>query len=53
MQRWVDKEKRLVTYLEEYPFTYYIVVNDVGQLVDVLADALRQWFEIASRANRG
>ena len=53
MKRWMAKEKRAQSYLEDYPFPYYIVLNDIARLPDVLCDALKQWFEIASRASRG
>lgn len=31
-------------YLDSFPFSYYVVVGDVGELPNVLAQALRQWF---------
>eukprot|EP01083_Nonionella_stella_P178864 633238_1 len=33
-------------FLEDYPIPHYIVLRDVSHLPDVLADALRQWFEL-------
>jgi len=33
-----------VKYLETFPFRYYLIVRDVGELPGVLASALRQWF---------
>lgn len=33
-------------YLEDYPFPYYIVLRDMQALPDVLADGLKQWFEL-------
>ena len=37
---------RTPTYLEDYPFPYYVILQDIAQLPEVLADALRQWFEL-------
>ena len=34
------------SYLDGYPFPYYILLRDINQLPEVLADALRQWFEM-------
>ena len=34
------------SYLDGYPFPYYILLRDMAQLPEVLADALRQWFEM-------
>eukprot|EP00937_MAST-01D_sp_MAST-1D-sp2_P000849 g849.t1 len=36
-------------FLEDYPFPYYIILRDVDMLPHVLADALRQWFEIVQK----
>ncbi|KAH9258037.1 hypothetical protein BASA81_003600 [Batrachochytrium salamandrivorans] len=33
-------------YLEDYPFPYYIVLRDMQALPEVLADGLKQWFEL-------
>lgn len=32
-------------FIEGYPFPYYIVLNDMNTLPEILGDALRQWFE--------
>lgn len=37
------------SYLDDYPFPYYILMRDAAQLPDVLADALRQWFQLAAQ----
>jgi len=36
-------------FIEDYPFPYYIVLDDMQSLPEVLGDALRQWFEMLSR----
>ena len=33
-------------YLDNYPFPFYIIVRDTRTLPEVLADAVRQWFEM-------
>lgn len=39
-------ELKINKYLDDYPFPYYIIVSEMNELPQVLADALRQWFEI-------
>lgn len=34
------------SFIEDYPFPYYIVLDDVTSLPEVLGDALKQWFEM-------
>eukprot|EP00388_Colpodella_angusta_P009449 GDKJ01025136.1.p1 GENE.GDKJ01025136.1~~GDKJ01025136.1.p1 ORF type:complete len:1151 (+),score=257.15 GDKJ01025136.1:2-3454(+) len=33
-------------YLEDFPFPFYIVVQDIPSLPTILADSMRQWFEL-------
>jgi midasin len=40
---------RLSKYLDSYPFPYYVVLRDVQALPEVMADALKQWFELLGR----
>jgi len=37
---------KITQYLEEFPFPFYIVLRDLSQLPEVVADTLRQWFEL-------
>ncbi|KAB8301531.1 hypothetical protein EYC80_003378 [Monilinia laxa] len=37
-------EVKIERYLDTFPFRYYVVVGDVGELPGVLAGVLRQWF---------
>ena len=37
---------KLARYLDNYPFPYYLVVQSVEELPEVLSDALTQWFEM-------
>jgi midasin len=42
-----DKGKPIVkSFMDGYPFPYYIVLEDMQSLPEVLGDALRQWFEM-------
>lgn len=44
---WVGGKLNVSSYLDEFPFPYYLVLRDIGALPQVLADALRQWFELS------
>ena len=45
-----EKGKPIVKqFIEDYPFPYYLVLEDMQQLPEVLGDALRQWFEMISQ----
>eukprot|EP00940_MAST-03C_sp_MAST-3C-sp2_P001564 g1564.t1 len=46
---WVNGSMNIRPYLEGYPFVYYVVVQKLGLLSDVISDALRQWFEIIAQ----
>lgn len=35
-------------FLDEFPFPFYILINDPKKLPERLADALRQWFDLAN-----
>uniref|UniRef100_A0A803SWY9 Midasin n=1 Tax=Anolis carolinensis TaxID=28377 RepID=A0A803SWY9_ANOCA len=39
------------TYMEEFPFPFYIILRDVNALPETLSDALRQWFELVTAAD--
>ncbi|XP_074663211.1 midasin-like [Tubulanus polymorphus] len=40
------------SYMEQFPFPFYIILRDINALPHTLADALRQWFELISAADR-
>ena len=40
---------KLSHFIDDYPFPYYIVLEDMSSLPEVLGDALRQWFEIVAQ----
>jgi midasin (ATPase involved in ribosome maturation) len=37
--------------IDSFPFPYYLIVTDLTQLPQRLADALRQWFEAGRSAS--
>ena len=39
------------TSIDSFPFPYYLIVTDLTQLPQRLADALRQWFEAGRSAS--
>lgn len=42
------KIKEIKSYLDTFPFPFYIILRDINSLPSVLSDALRQWFEIVT-----
>ena len=42
----VNGAVNVVSYMDHFPFPYYIVLHDLKLLPTVLAEALRQWFEM-------
>eukprot|EP00435_Cladocopium_sp_Y103_P053138 s923_g16.t5 len=41
---------QVVPYLQDFPFPYYVVVQDLQSLPAILSDVLKQWFELATSA---
>ncbi|XP_043295395.1 midasin isoform X1 [Cervus canadensis] len=39
------------SYMEEFPFPFYIILRDVNALPETLSDALRQWFELVTASD--
>jgi len=35
-------------YLQDFPFPYYVVVQDLQALPVILGDVMKQWFELAA-----
>lgn len=33
-------------YMEDFPFPYYLIIRDIQNLPEIIADAMRQWFEL-------
>lgn len=42
------KAMTMKSYLDTFPFPYYLIVRNLAQLPLVLSDAMRQWFELVS-----
>lgn len=40
----------LTPYLSLFPFPFYAVVKTVRQLPSVLAESIRQWFEVSMQS---
>ncbi|XP_032340488.1 LOW QUALITY PROTEIN: midasin [Camelus ferus] len=40
------------SYMEEFPFPFYIILRDVNALPETLSDALRQWFELVTASDQ-
>uniref|UniRef100_M4AJ01 Midasin n=1 Tax=Xiphophorus maculatus TaxID=8083 RepID=M4AJ01_XIPMA len=38
------------SYMDEFPFPFYVILRDVNALPETLSDALRQWFELITAA---
>ncbi|CAE7306236.1 mdn1 [Symbiodinium natans] len=41
---------QVVPYLSDFPFPYYVVVQDLQTLPAILSDVMKQWFELAASA---
>ncbi|KAM8954164.1 midasin [Pelodytes ibericus] len=39
---------KIISYMELFPFPFYIILRDVNALPETLSDALRQWFELVT-----
>ncbi|XP_077018521.1 midasin isoform X2 [Tamandua tetradactyla] len=39
------------SYMEEFPFPFYIILRDANALPETLSDALRQWFELVTASD--
>lgn len=49
----VKGKPQIKHFIEDYPFPYYLVVNDLTALPEILGDALRQWFEMMAQIQNG
>lgn len=43
-----EGEVKMRSYMEEFPFPFYVILRDINSLPQVLSDALRQWFELVT-----
>jgi len=37
------------SYMDSFPFPFYMILRDINTLPGVLSDALRQWFEVVGK----
>ena len=44
--QFVDGKVIWKSYLDEFPFPYYLILRDIERMPNCLADALRQWFQL-------
>jgi len=47
---YVEGKIKVSSYLDNYPFMYYIILQDIDALPEILTDALRQWFELIQQS---
>ncbi|XP_051908078.1 midasin isoform X2 [Hippocampus zosterae] len=40
------------SYMDEFPFPFYVILRDVNALPETLSDALRQWFELVTTVDQ-
>ena len=45
------KLPEIKSYMEQFPFPFYIILRDINSLPMTLSDALRQWFELVTSMN--
>lgn len=43
---------KIETYMEKFPFPYYIILRDINSMPLILGEALRQWFELILSTER-
>lgn len=41
-------EVEILSYMEQFPFPFYVILRDVGGMPAVLGEALRQWLELVA-----
>ena len=42
------KPPEIKSYIEQFPFPFYIILREINALPQILSDALRQWFELVA-----
>lgn len=40
------------SYMDDFPFPFYLILRDINSLPAILSDALRQWFELVTSMER-
>ena len=46
-----SQQMQVSSYLDAFPFPYYAIISDIDTLPNVVADALRQWFELVRQSS--
>ncbi|RUS90710.1 hypothetical protein EGW08_001514, partial [Elysia chlorotica] len=46
------KIQEIKSYMELFPFPFYIFLRDINSMPQILSDALRQWFELVTASDR-
>lgn len=46
---WVDGKLVVSQYLDDFPFPFYAILNNVSEIPDVVGDVIRQWIEMLTR----
>ena len=44
-----DGELRLEKYLSTFPFEYFVVLREVERMPQIVAEAIKQWFEMVGK----
>merc|ERR1712228_205057 len=47
----VTNRVRITKYLDDFPFPYYVLLKNIETLPNVVADSLRQWFELVRQSS--
>ena len=42
---------KVTSYMDDFPFPFYVVLRDIATLPETLASALRQWFELTKNTD--
>lgn len=48
----IKDKVEIKSYMDSFPFPFYIILKDISSLPNVLSDALRQWFEMVSSIDK-
>lgn len=43
---------RIESYMEKFPFPFYIILRDINAMPVIMGEALRQWFELITNCQR-
>lgn len=50
MVSYKDRKMVIKSYMDDYPFSYYLILRDISILPECLSDALTQWFQLLSNS---